>query len=281
MQPYVKLIAYTPEPEKVVSAAAKLCYSKVGATEIMDNLTQDNISKFLDMLVSMGHESPLEHVSFTFAIENVSRALTHQLVRHRLASYSQQSQRYVSETQFDYITPTLIETNSNTRAIFNETMAYIQNMYNVISATLMQELLLKHAYENNIAELIAKLQNANFKNVSEIREYLKDTQYNKLAMKYEKMAIEEARYILPNATETKIVTTMNARELLHFFEKRCCNRAQEEIRILATEMLRQAKEVAPVLFKYAGPPCFRNGKCPEGTMTCGQMNEVVDMFKNI
>lgn len=281
MQPYVELIAYTPEPEKVVSAAAKLCYSKVGATEIMDNLTEENVSKFLNMLVSIGHESPLEHATFTFAIENVSRALTHQLVRHRVASYSQKSQRYVSEIQFDYITPTLIETNANAKALYDETMSYIQNMYNIISATLMCGLLLKHANENNMPELADMLKENTFKNVAEIKEFLKNTPYKQLAMKYEKMAIEEARYVLPNATETKIVVTMNARELLHFFQKRCCNRAQEEIRILATEMLRQAKEVAPTLFKYAGPPCFSEGKCPEGNMTCGQFNEVVAKFKNL
>ncbi|MCQ5192055.1 FAD-dependent thymidylate synthase, partial [Eubacterium callanderi] len=93
---------HTPEPEKLVAAAAKLCYSHAGAVEIMEDLTPENVDKFLNRLMDMGHASPIEHASFTFAIEGVSRALTHQLVRHRMASFGQKSQRYVTEGQFNY-----------------------------------------------------------------------------------------------------------------------------------------------------------------------------------
>ena len=97
----VKLLQYTPEPEKTIAAAAKLCYSPVGVDDILENLTDEGAEKFLNMLMSYGHMSPIEHVSFTFAVEGVSRSLTHQLVRHRIASYSQQSQRYVKLDQFE------------------------------------------------------------------------------------------------------------------------------------------------------------------------------------
>ena len=91
---------------------------------------------------------------------------------------------------------------------------------------------------------------------------------------------EDARFLLPNAAETKIIITMNARELLHFFRVRCCNRAQWEIRAMATEMLRLAKQVTPNIFKDAGPGCV-NDKCPEGKMSCGKMDEVRKKFKNL
>ena len=108
----VKLIQYTKEAEKTIAAAAKLCYSAVGVDDIVSNLNEENVEKFLNMLMSYGHQSPIEHVSFTFAVEGVSRSLTHQLVRHRIASYSQQSQRYVKLNQFEYIVHILLEFSS-------------------------------------------------------------------------------------------------------------------------------------------------------------------------
>ena len=239
----VKIIAYTPNPEEVVASAAKLCYSKVGVDEIQENLTEEGIEKFVSMLSAIGHHSPLEHCTFTFAVEGISRACSHQLVRHRIASYSQQSQRYVKLDKFDYIIPTAIENNEFAKDIFLNAMEQDQKAYNGIVEELMNEYIASSGYT------LASIPRS---------------EYNKL----EKLAIEDARYVFPNACETKIVFTMNVRTLMNFFTHRCCDRSQWEIRDLANEMLIQVKEIAPTLFKKAGASCVR-GKCPEGSMSCG------------
>ena len=239
----VKIIAYTPNPEEVVASAAKLCYSKVGVDEIQENLTEEGIEKFVSMLSAIGHHSPLEHCTFTFAVEGISRACSHQLVRHRIASYSQQSQRYVKLDKFDYIIPTAIENNEFAKDIFLNAMEQDQKAYNGIVEELMNEYIASSGYT------LASIPRS---------------EYNRL----EKLAIEDARYVFPNACETKIVFTMNVRTLMNFFTHRCCDRAQWEIRDLADEMLIQVKEIAPTLFKKAGASCVR-GKCPEGSMSCG------------
>lgn len=250
----VELLRYTPEGEKLIASAAKLCYSSVGIKEIEENLEEKSISSFLNMLMDLGHESPIEHVSFTFGAEGVSRTLTHQLVRHRIASYSQQSQRYVKLNQFDYIIPPAIENDDRAKEIFLNAMEDDQKAYDEIVNILFD----KH-YDG----------------------YIKDGLKEKKAkQKAEKEAIEDARYVFPNACETKIVFTMNARSLQNFFRLRCCNRAQWEIRELAIAMLREVKKVYPILFKNAGPACV-NGPCPEGNMTCGKIIEVREMFKNL
>lgn len=250
----VSLIQYTPEPEKVVAAAAKLCYSHSDAGEIMNDLTDEAVEKFLNRLVSMGHGSPTEHASFTFAIEGVSRSLTHQLVRHRLASYSQKSQRYVTEGQFSYIVPPEIAAIPEAKKRYIEAMEAAQQAYD----DLADMLIAKHEAEYIAAGLNEKQAHA----------------------KAEKKGIEDARYVLPNGCETKIVVTMNARELVHFFNHRCCNRAQWEIRECATQMLKLVQGVAPTLFKNAGPNCVK-GACPEGAMTCGEAAAVREKFKNL
>lgn len=250
----VKLIAYTPDAEKVVASAAKLCYSAVGVDEIQKNLTEENTEKFVNMLMDIGHESPIEHVSYTFVIEGISRVLTHQLVRHRLASYSQQSQRYVKLEQFEYIIPPEIKKNDIAKKIFIEAMENDQKYYNELVDVLVKE---------------------------HIETFIKEGNSEKKAISLAtKKAIEDARFVFPNACETKIVFTMNARSLMNFFKHRCCNRAQWEIREMATEVLRQVKEVSPLLFKNAGPSCM-SGICPEGKMTCGKIIEVREKFKNI
>ena len=234
--------------------AAKLCYSPVGVDEIAENLTQESINKFLNMLVSMGHESPIEHVTFTFGIEGISRSCSHQIVRHRIASFSQQSQRYVKLDQFEYIIPPEIERNEEAKKIFIESMNKCQEDYD----KLVEILFAKH-YQ----ELLDK-------GVSE----------KKAKSQAEKMSIEDARYVFPNACETKMVFTINARSLYNFFHHRCCERAQWEIRELATEMLKLVREVAPILFNNVGPNCL-NGACPEGKMTCGKIKDVREKFKNL
>jgi thymidylate synthase (FAD) len=248
----VKLIAHTPEPEKLIASAAKLCYSRVGIDDIMENLTEENIQKFLNMLLSIGHESPIEHISFTFAVEGVSRALTHQLVRHRIASYSQQSQRYVKLEQFQYVVPPSIEAIPEAKELFIKTMENDQKVYNELVDMLL---------EGHIKKLV--------------EEGYSEDKAKKMA---EKMAIEDARYVFPNACETKIVFTMNARTLYNFFRHRCCNRAQWEIRRMADEMLKEVRKVCPTIFKNIGPSCLE-GPCPEGAMTCGKIDEVRKKYK--
>jgi len=251
----VELIRYTPEPEKLIAAAAKLCYSKVGIDEIMEGLDEEKVSRFLNMLMDLGHESPIEHVSFTFAVEGVSRVLTHQLVRHRIGcSYSQQSQRYVKLDQFEYVIPPQIAAIEEARELFVKAMEEDQKVYDKLV-----EILYKQNYDKYIREGQSE---------------------KKAAQMAEKVSIEDARYVFPNACETKIVFTMSARALLNFFRMRCCERAQWEIRNMATEMLKKVREVAPILFKNAGPGCL-NGPCPEGSMSCGKMLEIREKFRSL
>lgn len=251
----VSLITYTPEPEKIIAGAAKLCYSPSNIEGLMNNLEEEDAQKFIGMLAIMGHESPFEHINFTFGIEGVSRSLTHQLVRHRIgSSYSQKSQRYVKEGSFEYIVPPHIDSIPETRELYIQAMDDAQNSYDKLATALFE----KH-YED-------------FLNKGKLEKAAKSAA--------EKQAIEDARYVLPNSCETKIVVTMNARALFNFFSKRCCNRAQWEIRDLAVEMLMLVLDVAPNVFKIAGPGCIR-GKCPEGNMSCGEMEIVKTKFKNL
>ncbi|MGL5507435.1 MAG: FAD-dependent thymidylate synthase [Paraclostridium sp.] len=250
----VKLLSYTPNPERVISMAAKLCYSPVGVDEIEQNLTDENVEKFLNMLINIGHESPLEHVSFTFAVEGISRSCSHQIVRHRIASFSQQSQRYVKLDQFEYIIPPEINEVEEAKEVFLESMKKDQEAYDKIVDIL---------FEKHYNKLIKFGKN--------------EKEAHRQA---EKKAIEDARYVFPNACETKMVFTMNTRSLYNFFNHRCCERAQWEIRDLATEMLKQVREVAPILFKNSGPNCVK-GPCPEGKMACGQIIEIREKFKNL
>lgn len=214
----VKLIRHTPEPEKLVAIAARLCYSPVGVEDLDKQLSMEAAQKLVKFVIKSGHLSTTEHIYFTFGIEGISRTLSHQLVRHRIASFNQQSQRYVKfKENYEYITPDSIKQNKK----FNE------------------------KYKSFI---------------SDIHKFYKE-------MIDDGIEAEDARYILPNSSETKMIVTMNARELLHFFTVRCCNRAQTEIRDLATLMLKNVKKVAPVVFENAGPNCLRMS-CPEGKYSC-------------
>lgn len=243
----VTLLGYTPVPEKMIAAAAKLCYSDSGAMDLMDGLDEEKTAHFMEMLTNIGHESPIEHASFTFAIEGVSRSLLAQITRHRIASFSVQSQRYVKKSSFVYITPPAIAEDPQAKAVFEESMAHAFAAYNQLADQLEQ----RYLQENLRAGMTEKTARS----------------------KAEKKAIEDARFVLPNACETKMVVTMNARSLYHFFRLRCCRRAQWEIRELAMKMLRLCCQAAPMLFANAGPGCC-SGPCPEGKMSCGAASEV-------
>ena len=215
----VELLQYPENPERAVATAARLCYAPVGAKELMETMSPERVQSVLATIMKSGHFSTLEHVSYTFAVDGVSRALTHQLVRHRLASFNQQSQRYVKFTEgVNVIKPETVSSNEEANRVFDEAIEAVLEGYQ-------------------------KLLDAG-------------------------IPAEDARYLLPNAAETKIVITMNIRELLHFFSLRCCNRAQWEIREMAHRMLELVKPTAPYIFMDAGAPCAR-GTCPEGKMSCG------------
>ena len=243
----VTLLAYTPSPEATVAAAAKLCYSASSIDDIKTGLTPEKAASFVEMLSDLGHESPIEHAAFTFGIEGVSRSLLAQITRHRIASFSVQSQRYVRENSIEYVTPPEIESMPEAKEIFLKAMEEDVRHYNELTEILKA----KHKTE-----------------------FLQGGMDEKSADRAaEKKAIEDARFVLPNACDTKMVLTMNARSLMNFFHHRCCNRAQWEIRELAERMLVLVYEVAPDLFKKAGPPCA-SGSCPEGKMTCGRAAEM-------
>lgn len=239
VMPRVFLLGYTKSlvsdnPESIVACAGKLCYSKSSCDDIMKKMDDEEVCRFVSMLSTMGHESVLEHISFTFAIDGISRTCSHQLVRHRIASYSQQSQRYVDlKDTFSYIIPEEIYNNEEARKLYVESM------------------------------------NSDFDNYKKITKALHDSYVLSMDERSAtKKAIEDARFALPNACETKVVMTMNARSLLNFFSLRMCNRAQWEIREVAGKMLDLVMDVAPHIFAKAGAPCTF-GKCNEGKMSCG------------
>ena len=216
---HVELLYHTPDPERAIATAARLCYAPVGAAELMETMPEERVRSVLSTIMGSGHFSTLEHASYTFAVDGVSRALTHQLVRHRIASFNQQSQRYVRFADgVATVKPESVAESEEASAVFDQAIAAAVEAY-------------------------GKLLDAG-------------------------VPAEDARYLLPNAAETKIVITMNVRELLHFFSLRCCNRAQWEIRDMAHRMLELARPTAPFVFLDAGAPCV-GGTCPEGKMTCG------------
>lgn len=250
----VQLLDYTPNPEKLIAAAAKFCYSPSGVDDIMDGLDEKKTASYVEMISSLGHSSVMEHSSFTFGIEGVSRSLLAQITRHRIASFSVQSQRYVREKMFEYVVPPEIEGDEEAKAEFIKAMEEDQRHYEKLTAILKQ----KHKAR-----------------------FLSEGMSEKAAdTAAEKKAIEDARFVLPNACTTKIMMTMNCRSLQNFFALRCCNRAQWEIRELAEEMYRLVYAVAPHVFANSGPACVR-GACSEGKMSCGKADEVREKFKRL
>ncbi|MEW6096576.1 MAG: FAD-dependent thymidylate synthase [bacterium] len=246
----VKLLRHTSEPEKTVASAARLCYSPVSFEQLFKKMSGVQVKNLLTLLIKSGHHSALEHTSFTFAIGGISRVTSHQLVRHRLASYSQQSQRYVRFKSRG------TKTVHSSDRLFDITTPFPPSSY-VIPPSIEKNKKLRDVYKE-VMDLIA-------------------TTYQRFL--HAKIPVEDVRYLLPNATATKIIVTMNARELRHFFSLRCCNRAQWEIRRMAYKMLSEVLKVAPILFSDAGPPCWR-GPCPEGKMSCGnppKREEVLEM----
>jgi len=240
---HVTLLKWTPEPEKTIAQAARLCYTDTNISGTAAAFKPGEEIGFVKRLMAFGHLSPIEHAVFSFGVEGVSRSLLAQLTRHRLASFSVQSQRYVGKSSTDsldgvfaYIVPPRIQALGAAHvARFDEQMRQIQAWYD---------------------------------------------EWNQLLGDKGEASQEDARFVLPNAAETKLILTMNARELRYFFRLRCCNRAQWEIRAMATEMLKQVREISPVLFEDAGPACL-SGPCPEGALSCGKIRTVRRFFSNL
>ncbi|MEM4248137.1 MAG: FAD-dependent thymidylate synthase [Candidatus Nanoarchaeia archaeon] len=230
----VLLLDYTPNLEQLIASAAKLCYSDASIPNLLQKMTPERAKKLIDDLMDLRHESPLEHAKYTFGIEGFSRATTHQLVRHRLASFSQQSQRYVSEKRdegtFGYVCPPTVKKLGKEKD-FSEVMQYLQNKY---------------------SEYVAA-----------------------------GIPPEDARYVLPNAAESKMMFTANVRELFHIFNLRLCNRAQWEFRNLAEEMYNLVYPTAPTIWAYAGPNCVSKGYCTEGKFSCRKAKEMQEKYAKI
>ena len=239
----IELLKWTPEPEATIALAARLCYTDTDIASLALSFKPGEEKAFIKRLMAFGHLSPIEHASFTFGIEGVSRSLLAQLTRHRIASFSVQSQRYVGKASdkspdgvFNYIIPPRIKALGKAYVErFDQQMREIQSWYD---------------------------------------------EWNQLLGDEGEASQEDARFVLPNAAETKLILTMNARELHYFFRLRCCNRAQWEIRAMAIEMLKKVKTIAPTLFEDAGPACI-TGPCPEGAMSCGKIRSVRHFFKNL
>lgn len=228
----VTLLSHTPESDRLCAAAAFTSWKQKTTVQLFSELNETEAMDFLRMVIGFGHESVMEHANFTFAVSGISRACSHQLVRHRIASFTQQSQRYIKfkNEEIEFVTPPSISSNP----IFKENYELIMRQ-------------LARMYELLISKGIPP---------------------------------EDARFVLPNASATNIVVTMNARELNHFFRLRCCERTQWELRNVADEMLKQALKIAPVLFGRAGPGCVI-GRCPEGGMTCGKIEKIRKKYKSM
>jgi thymidylate synthase (FAD) len=221
----VLLVTHTPDPDKLCAQAALVSKWPKGWSEFKDFWNDKTDLQHLKDALEKGHVSVIEHASFTFSLEGISRSCSHQLVRHRLASYTQQSQRYIELEENDiFVTPESIQKNAEAQKLFEENG---QKQFSL--------------YQNLIDLGIPK---------------------------------EDARFVMPNATKTNIMVTMNARELLHFFALRCCERTQWELRTVAWQMLKLVKKVSPLLFGKAGPSCVQLGYCPEGDLSCGKIKEM-------
>lgn len=223
----VDLVSYTENPEITCAKCASVSWRRKGMTD----LTLQEARKIMQRVLRYRHESVIEHASFTFFVEGISRSLTHQLVRHRIASYTQQSMRYVDLTELKgyFVKPESIAMKKESDELFDEIIVRCKDAYDRLR-------------ENGIPS-------------------------------------EDARFVLPIATQTKIAITMNARELRHFFALRCCLRSQWEIRELANRILRICKSLAPSLFENAGPSCVRLGYCPEAELSCGKLEQVLKMYR--
>lgn len=270
----VKLLTHTNEPEKAICTAAKLCYAGCTIDELEQKLTEEEIERFVNMLIKIGHESPLEHATFTFAVEGVSRVTEQQLTRHRIASYSIQSGRYVNRDNAEFYIPEDIERHAYLKKEYKNFCDSAKTTYEEIT----KELLSQYIYDYLVEDL--ELYSPDIQQDEELMIKIMKTNYKKEYNAFKKKAIENARMTFPNSLQTKIIFTMNLRSLINFFEHRCCFRAQDEIRELAYEMLKICKQKFPLLFNKLGASC-RKGYCSEGSMQCSQLKGVIPTLSDL
>lgn len=218
-----ELVSYTQAPELQIAIAARACLLDQDYSSIGQQLTQADIERLLTTVIVKGHHSVLEHASFTFAISGVSRVLTHQLVRHRIASFSQLSQQRADASDLAYVVPPEITKQPDLIQEYKRLMTACRDLYQALC-------------ESGVSR-------------------------------------GSARYVLPSGFETRIVVTMNARSLFNLLSQRECAAEEWEFRQLATLMHRELAQVAPFLFKLAGPSCATSGECPEGDIgaNCGRL----------
>lgn len=276
----VKLLSHTQNPELLIATAAKLCYSPSNIEDLMNAQTPEEVENFISRLEEMGHESPFEHVSYTFAIEGVSRVLEQQLTRHRIASYSIQSGRYVDRSNAEFYMPGDIEGNELAKDIYIDIIESSKEAYDQIWKALLHQYLLIEASKRDVSEEFMEDLKMN-KNVC--FDYFKNHEEKNMKAIFracKKKALENARFVFPSSLETKIIVTMNVRTLWNFFKHRLCFRAQDEIRALARLMLVELKKVSPRIFKHSGPACV-TGICPEGNMQCDQLKGKIPTYKDV
>ena len=227
----VRLISKPENMLKTIYTACRTCYSADSPLNIYDcDSAQDEekMLKLISRVVSSGHYSTIEHIQVSFAISNISRACSHQLVRHRHMSFSQKSQRYVKEKgQFDYLIPPTILRNEELKTKFDNFMVEISKFY-------------------------CELTEAG-------------------------IPAEDARAVLPNATSTSMVASLNLREMIHLANLRLCTRAQYEIRTLVRKMCEALLAEEPWLKPYLVPKCERLGFCDEDK-SCGRMPTKDEIF---
>lgn len=267
----LKLIAHTENPEKVIALAGKLCYSEATIEELEEGLTQEVIEKFVNKIFDLNHQSVLEHVSFTFAVEGISRISEQQLTRHRMASYSIKSGRYTNNSNAKFHKSNDIIDDEYISGIFDEASDKCLEVYNLIAEELIYNYCKEYLEDNKIEHDYNQT----------MKEFFYNNGFKKEYNSFTKKAYENARMILPNSLETKIIFTMNLRSLVNFFEHRCCQRAQEEIRELAFQMLSMLQKEFPLLFKRLGAPCKTLGYCPEGNMQCDKFKGIIPTKKEL
>lgn len=228
-KPVVKLISKPQDMLKTIYTACRTCYSADSPVNIYDKADdEEKMLKLIERVVSSGHYSTIEHIQVSFAISNVSRACTHQLVRHRHMSFSQKSQRYVKEKgQFDYIVPPTVEKNPELLKKYNDFMSKVSEFY--------------------------------------------------LEMTEAGIPAEDARFVLPNAAASSLVTSLNLRELIHLANIRLCTRAQYEIRVMVKMMCDELIKEEPWLKAYLVPKCERLGYCDEDKC-CGRKITKDELF---
>ena len=209
----VKLVDYTPNPELAVAAAARTCVRDMDYEAVCAELRKEDVQRILRTVILKNHHSVLEHINFTFAISGVSRVLTHQLVRHRIASYSQLSQQRTDSSYLKFTTPPEIHHDPELAEEYESMMIHCRELY-------------RRLIECGISR-------------------------------------NSARYVLPSAFNTRIVTTINARSLFNLLAQRECEVEEWEFRQVALLMHSELMKVAPGIFRFAGPLCETQGYCPE------------------